>query len=256
MIKAVFFDIDGTLLSNKNNKVPESTKLALDLLKQNGIKRFIATGRHFLEIEGLDIADIDFDGYILLTGQLVFDGARNVIYSRPIHKADSEVLIKHFNDKDIPIMMVEKDRLYINYVNQNVKDAQYALKVEVPNIESYHGDLIYQASVFASKTTEKALLSEMSSSKSTRWNDYGIDIIDAEGGKRHGIHKILEHFNISEEETMAFGDGENDIDMLQTAKIAVAMGNAIDDLKKHADYITDNLEDDGIYNALKHFNLI
>ena len=74
--------------------------------------------------------------------------------------------------------------------------------------------------------------------------------------KSSGIDVILKHFNIDKEETMAFGDGENDIDMIQHCKIGVAMDNAVDSLKAVADYITDDIDEDGVYNALKYYELI
>ena len=68
--------------------------------------------------------------------------------------------------------------------------------------------------------------------------------------------QILEHFKIGQEEIMAFGDGDNDIDMLRYAHIGVAMGNAGENVKTHADYVTACVDDDGIYKALKVYGLL
>ncbi|MBW5377106.1 Cof-type HAD-IIB family hydrolase, partial [Brachyspira pilosicoli] len=75
-------------------------------------------------------------------------------------------------------------------------------------------------------------------------------------GKHIGIDKIIEHYGIKLEETIAFGDGGNDISMIKHAHIGVAMGNANKEVKEIADYITDDVDNNGIYNALKHFNII
>ena len=72
----------------------------------------------------------------------------------------------------------------------------------------------------------------------------------------YSFDAVIAHFGIKLEETMAFGDGGNDIDMLKHAGIGVAMGNAGDNVKEIADYITTSVDDDGITNALKHFNVI
>ena len=99
-------------------------------------------------------------------------------------------------------------------------------------------------------------MNRLSNCKLTRWNPYGVDIISNTGGKSIGIKDILSYYDIKQEETMAFGDGENDIDMLRFVQIGVAMQNAEDCVKEAADYITDTSKNDGIYKALKHFNIL
>ena len=81
-------------------------------------------------------------------------------------------------------------------------------------------------------------------------------MIPKQGGKTAGIESILKHYGIKKEEIMAFGDAENDIEMLQYAQIGVAMGNADDEVKEAADYVTDMVDSDGIYKALKHFRIL
>ena len=85
-------------------------------------------------------------------------------------------------------------------------------------------------------------MNRLSNCKLTRWNPYGVDIISNTGGKSIGIKDILSYYDIKQEETMAFGDGENDIDMLRFVQIGVAMQNAEDCVKEAADYITDASE--------------
>ena len=90
----------------------------------------------------------------------------------------------------------------------------------------------------------------------TSWNDTGIDIIPKNGGKSAGIQKFLDEQGLDRSEIMAFGDGENDMEMLRFAGIGVAMGNASDPVKAAADYVTDTVDNDGIEKALRHFGLI
>ncbi len=73
MIKAAFFDVDGTVYSHESKSVPESTMKALEILRDKGIKTFLATGRHFTEIDKLPVGKIPFDGYVMLTGQICAD---------------------------------------------------------------------------------------------------------------------------------------------------------------------------------------
>ena len=91
---------------------------------------------------------------------------------------------------------------------------------------------------------------------SARWHPLFTDITPLGGTKQNGINKFLEYYHIDLSETMAFGDGGNDIQMLQHVHTSIAMGNANDDVKAIADYVTDTVDHDGIYNALKHYDLI
>ena len=89
-----------------------------------------------------------------------------------------------------------------------------------------------------------------------RWHPAFVDDTAKGNTKQHGIDEIIRHFGIRLEETMAFGDGGNDISMLRHAGIGVAMGNAKDDVKVIADYVTASVDDNGIADALKHFGIL
>ena len=115
---------------------------------------------------------------------------------------------------------------------------------------------VYQLNVFVSEEEEGDFMQLMPNSKTARWTSHFTDIIPKDGGKNKGIDAIINHFGIKLEETMAFGDGGNDIDMLKHAGIGVAMENARDDVKEIADFITTSVDDDGITNALKHYNVL
>ena len=115
---------------------------------------------------------------------------------------------------------------------------------------------VYQLNVFVSEEEEGDFMQLMPNSKTARWTSHFTDIIPKDGGKNKGIDAIINHFGIKLEEIMAFGDGGNDIDMLKHAGIGVAMENARDDVKEIADFITTSVDDDGITNALKHYNVL
>ena len=210
MIKAIFFDIDGTLLSHTTYSVPESTKEALRLLKEKGILTFVATGRHLSEMRDLPIQDLEFDACITLNGQYCFN-KEGMIYGLPIEQTDINNIINYVDTNHMPCIFVEDELMYINFNND---------------------------------------------CKETQWNPQAVDIIPATGGKQNGIHEVLKYYSIDQSETMSFGDGKNDIDMFEYTKISVAMGNAEDDVKKAADYVTDDIDENGLYNALKYFEII
>ena len=96
----------------------------------------------------------------------------------------------------------------------------------------------------------------MKHSVSARNSDHLIDVIPAGIGKDNGIREICAYFGLEREETMAFGDGENDISMLKEAGTSIAMGIADEKVRAEADYITGSSEEAGITSALRHYGLI
>ena len=258
MIRAVFFDVDGTLLSHKTNAVPASARRALEELRQRGVLTFLATGRHIPELKKLrPLDDLEFDGYVTLNGQYCCNNS-GVIYHCPLDKADIATLLDFLRENPHPCILVEKEQMYINFHNDHVARVQAAIHSEMPEL----GDLnrgytepIYQAILYM-KEEDLWQLPEMPGIKLTFWNMGGADLIPATGGKAAGIARVLEHYGIDKSETMAFGDGHNDVDMFSAVGTAVAMGNACKAAKDAAHYITDPVDEDGIYKALKHFDII
>ena len=115
---------------------------------------------------------------------------------------------------------------------------------------------IYQMMVATTEDQDELILENTTTLKVVRWWDRACDIIPCNGGKDIGIQKILDYFNFNKDEAMAFGDGGNDISMLKYVGTGVAMGNAKDNVKAIADYITDSVQEDGIISALKHFEIL
>lgn len=258
MIKAIFFDVDGTLLSHKTNAVPASALRALEALRQKGILTFMATGRHISMLRQLKALEgLRFDGVVSLNGQYCCDES-GIIYHCPLETSAVAALLDYLKAHPHPCILVEADRMYINFHNALVEQVQAAIHSEMPEL----GDLdrgytqpIYQAILYMSEEN-LAKLPPLPGIKLTRWNLGGADLIPAKGGKAAGITRLLEHYGIDKSETMAFGDGENDVDMFRAVGISVAMGNACAEAKEAADYVTDDIDRDGIWNALKHFGVI
>lgn len=257
MIKAIFFDVDGTLLSHKTKQIPDDTLQVLTRLKANGIKIFMSTGRHSTELLNLPVNEIKFDGYITLNGQLCLDDKRNVIFKIPFDKDMTSKIISIFTTKKYPLALVEANRIYLNFINDTVCKAQESISTPVPEIATYQNGMIYQATAFL-KRKEESLLEQClpKGCKLARWSDNGIDIISTKGGKVAGIKFFCELYGIQQSEIMAFGDAENDIDMLKFAKIGVAMANAQDCVKEIADYVTSDVDEGGIKHAIQHFSII
>ncbi len=103
---------------------------------------------------------------------------------------------------------------------------------------------------------EIELLKNTKELKGERWHKSAVDIISIYGGKDKAMQSMMEHYGFKQEETMAFGDGGNDISMLQFAGIGVAMADGFPEAKEIADYITPPVAQDGIQSACEHFKLI
>ena len=256
MIKVIFFDNDGTLLSHKTKSVPASARAAVETLRAKGIKCVMCTGRHILEIEELPVHDMEFDAYITLVGQLVLDSKKKPLVGFPFTEEEQERILAPFNEKRYPMQLVEKDNLYINFVNDRVREVQADISTSIPPLGQHSGNEVYQALAYVDKAEEAAISPVTEGMYITRWNRRAIDILPSGGGKILGMKEYLKATGVDVSETMAFGDGENDADMLRFAGIGVAMGNAENVTKQSADYITDHIDNDGVAKALKHFGLI
>ena len=256
MIKAAFFDIDGTLMAHSLGCVPEDTRRALEELKKRGVRVFTCTGRHILELDELGLTSLGFDGHVLLNGQLCLDGARRILLETPVPREDIERILPVFEERRIPIAFVEKDRIYINFIDDRVRAAQKAISSELPETDCWAGGAVYLVNIFAEDETVLRALERMPRCRMTRWNPYGVDIIAEGGSKAKGMERLLAHFGAAREETIAFGDGENDMEMLGYAGIGVAMGNAEEKVKACADYVTEAVDRGGILSALRHFDIL
>lgn len=256
MIKAAFFDVDGTLLSHKTKQVPESARKALDALRAAGIRCVVSTGRTIREMGKLPMDGVTFDGYITMNGQLILDENREKLYGMPLEGEAKAMVLKLFQEKQFPVILVEPERLYVNFVDKKVTEVQAAISSKVPPVGEYEGAELYQACVYLTREEEGVLAPVMHLCDMSRWHPGGVDLIAKGGGKRTAILRYLELYGIKAEETIAFGDGENDMGMLGLAGIGVAMGNAEEKVKKIADYVTDDIDEDGLANALRQYDLI
>lgn len=258
MIKAVFFDIDGTLLSFNTHRVPQSTVRALELLREKGIKVFIATGRSFHQIVSLD--GLVFDGYITLNGSYCETADGKIIYRSRIPREDIEALIEHQKERPFPCTFSTADGVYINFTNELVEKMQGL--VEMPPLPVRHLNEaldcgVYQMSAFVDRDEQYALVENvMTGCDATSWHPVFTDIIAKGNSKQHGIDRVLEYYGLNLENAISFGDGGNDISMLRHTPISVAMGNASDEVKSHATHVTDSVDDNGVWNALCKLGVI
>ena len=260
MTKALFFDIDGTLVSFNTHEIPASTISALKQAKANGLKLFIATGRPRQLINNLSAISHLIDGYVTTNGAYCYAGGSDIVCS-PIPTADAHAIKNAADSMGAMTLAVGLDGIILCNPDIPLVDSlQKLLNVpEIPigsDIEPllYRG--IVQMTVFVDESQERELLADAPSSHGSRWFPTFTDITSNKADKASGIEAMAAHFRIGISETMAFGDGGNDIPMLHRAGIGVAMGNSLPDVQAAAGYVTSTVDNDGFANAMRLFGLI
>lgn len=274
MRKIIFFDIDGTLVTH-NNSIPTSTKAAIQKLKQNGIIPAISTGRPLTLMQ--EVADeLGIGTFIAMNGQyVVYEG--EVIYQNPLSKDSIARLIQVARTHNQGIALCGSEKITGNSIimlaNRGVVKwlrpyfakiaPKSALKLvnrrfsaKPVQLKDYEDRPIYQCILNAPESDDAFYVKEFPEYTFTRSNPYSVDVISKGGSKAIGIQKLLEHVEGSVADTVAFGDGLNDLEMIQYAGIGVAMGNGRIELKNQADLITDTVWNDGIYKALDKLGLL
>ena len=258
MIKAVFFDIDGTLISWRTKKMPPSVRPALERLREKGILCIVATGRSLFEIqEGHMLDGLTFDAYLLNSGRYAVDNAGNCFFSTPVDSGDLSALLSWVEQTGVSCWMVNAERSAINHVTPAAEKAMSDISTAMPAIADLHTlcrKPVYKFALFL--PPEKLPTALLPHCSNMRWHESAHDLFSNAGGKEKALHAALSHFGLRREECMAFGDSDNDIEMLRYAGIGVAMGAAEDCVKDAADYVTADCDDDGILLALEHYHVM
>lgn len=275
MKKIVFFDIDGTLVT-RNNHIPKTTIEAVERLKNNGIIPVIATGRAPILI--WEIAEkLGIDSYIAMNGQfIVHEG--EVIYSNPIDMNLVHKVVEYAREHRDGILLSTENELIANSAISLVnRGTLFALmksivgliprRIQVsmwkrmmkkaPEREDYEHKNIYMMNINANQKEqviyEKAFGDVLTF---TRANQLSMDIINKGVSKATGVQQMMDALGVSSKNTFAFGDGLNDLEMLQFVGTGIAMANGFEELKARADFITDSVFNDGILKGLQKLGLI
>lgn len=257
--KILFFDVDSTLYSHKTNSIPTSAIEAIRIAKQNGHIIVLATGRSKLLTAELGIFDyIDFDYFITINGTLILDKDDNTIFSLPCEKQAIKDVLNLVDKHGLNLCFISRDDYYLYKKEDERSHLGYdPLHITVPRQDKYQGEDIYQMNLFCEDDYVQEFIDKTGNVLSySKLNNYGYDVYYKDQTKATGIVHLLEYLNIDKKDTFAFGDGHNDSEMIEYCEVGVAMGNALDKVKAVSNYVTDDIDNDGIYKAMKYFKLI
>lgn len=263
MSKLLFFDIDGTLIECNLGiySITNSTIQALDQLKGNGHDVFLATGRCKCFITD-GVMSYPFSGYVTCNGAYV------EYHDQPVYKAiiPSEAIKAtmrfceehnfnyYFESTDYIYVRNRNDKKHIEFCkNWGMKPETVIDEFDPEKIETYIGMIVVNQ-----KEDIPIMVETLSPyfDVQRHQSDCSFDLTLRGVSKAVGISELVKRMKRDIKDTIAFGDGRNDIEMLETAGLGIAMGNAVDEAKAVADYVTARIEDDGIQKALKKFKLI
>lgn len=261
MIRAIFLDIDGTLVSTVTHRAAPQTAEALLKASAAGVLLFTATGRHTrVPEEGyiLDRLPDCFDGHVALTGQYCYLRDGTPVLQRPLNPGDVKRVKEMTDEREIAYTYTYEDQLYISRVNDRVRRHNASIGLPIPGQREMDPSRnVYGITLYMSEEEEEQYLKPLLHRSSTvSWIRGIVDICSENAGKRAGVEAILARFGISPEEALAIGDSDNDLSMFEAVGWRAAMGNSTAALRAAADYITETCEADGIYQAFAHYGII
>ena len=255
-VKIIFYDIDGTLVDPGTRCISEKTKQTVKALRQKGILQCIVTGRPRASLP--DFGDLVFDAMVTFNGSFSYTD-KEVISSNPIDPADVQIVLQNAAALGRPVSVATKDRLSANGIDQDLADYYRLAKLELTVAEDFPAacrEDIYQIMLGCTEADHAAIIQGASNVQLAISWDRAVDVIPKSGGKGRAVCEILTHFHLDPSEALAFGDGQNDMDVLQIVGTGVAMGNAAPQLKAVADVVCRPVSEDGIYHYCVDHGLI
>lgn len=257
-IKIAFFDVDGTLVDMKKKVITPAMIETLKHLKENGIILCMATGRGPYLVPSFP--GIDFDVFLSYNASYCYT-KDEVIFSNPIPKEDVKAVVENASEIHRPVFLAGVEGGGANGCDKDLADYFAIAKSEVNVLDNFDFEKlmdkkVYQMMVGCYKEEYADILRDVDGARITAWWTRAADITPANGNKGVGVRKILDYYHLDKENAIAFGDGTNDIEMLEAVGTGVAMGNATDDVKTVADAICGHVAEDGIYHYCKEQGLI
>lgn len=258
--KVLFFDIDNTILT-RTNEIPESTFRAFERLHEKGHLVFINTGRSRAYVQNPMLLSLGFDGFITGCGTMIeYQG--EIIKDSKLDVDLVEHTVNTLRKYKIRPILEGKEYLYFDESEFGTDPYGMKLKRELGERRLTIEDewRRWEINKYACDTTgadRETCFKELEAYYDFMiHNERVVEIVPKGCHKGTGILDVCNYLGIDVKDTIAFGDSANDIGMLETAGLAVVVGNGSEAAKAHADYVTTAIGDDGIFNACKYLGLI
>ena len=266
MIKLIALDLDGTLLTPEKT-ISDKTRNALIELQKQGIKLILASGRPtpglFSEAKKLKMNE--YYGYLLSYNGAalhVYD-SMEVLHSQTLTRDQAHRIIEHGHKYSQMTMMTYNDHTLLceNVSAYRVLPEAKMCRIGVKQVQNLHMAMSFDPYKFLfaiepekmnklEEEFKKPFEDELSMVLST---PYYMEVMNKGISKGKILHKLLDILHLKPENLMAFGDGQNDLEMLKMAGISVCMGNGDPLCKETADFVTLRNDEDGIAHAIEHF---
>ena len=260
-INVAIFDIDDTLIPRGSQNIIPTAIKAIHQLQDNGVEVLIATGRSLYFVQDPIMEQIKPQYMITINGACVYNEFQEVIYDVLMERQEVEDLLEYAYQNDLGFGLKMKDSMHIFSGMDKFKSIYLKGSPKEHILHNHYGERLKEelpmgVFMMGDEATIEASKPLAPTGFYAKAYDDAYDVYSIDAGKIAGIEHVLKNLNSSWDEVIAFGDAHNDIQMLEHAAIGVAMGNGAEDLKSIADYITTDIDDNGIMKALLHFKLI
>ena len=254
--KIIFFDVDGTLIDYKNGGMSKATINAIQQLQAKGIQVVAATGRPLsmcMELQALGIETF-------ITANGAYAKHRDSVIYESILDKDIVTAITAYAGYKGHALSYFTEALSMNGIHNapTLLALQQTLSLQdYPQVNPFITEKdIYLMCLYAEKQHVEEYKAAFPALLFEQWHPFITNVLQRNVSKSIAAKAILGYFGFKPEEAVAFGDGENDMDLLDLAGYGVAMGNSNDKLKRMADFVTKDCDKDGIEFALKGLHLI
>lgn len=259
--KIIFFDIDGTLISEKTKQMPESAKRAIAKARKNGHLCIINTGRTGLLVMGTVSEMAEFDGYLLGCGTMIIQNGKT-LFHRSFDQKESIQIIEGLRKYKIDAVLEGADNLFVEPMEKVYTDTfrKFLLPFQNMDIGSYEEGIGNFDKFFCyteNRTQMELFIKEFGENLECIDRESGyFEILPKGFSKGKGIELYVKEMGLSMKDTVAIGDSNNDRDMILTAACGIAMGNSVTSIKEIADYVTADVDENGIEQALEWLGII
>lgn len=265
MIQLICIDIDGTLL-NSRKELPEENIRAIRHAIEKGVTVAFATGRSKQGVEYLfESIPCEGNAICLNSGLILYKG--EMIYQKAINESVIEKVIGLMEKYQSQLFLTEEaGNITVGCLSEKLKQEiqQGSLKGNYRFCENYRElrQIIPQTKIlkmavqdFEAERFEQLYkeLQQIREISVLRSDQFFLDIIPSDSGKEKGIGILADYLGITLEEVLCIGDNENDLAMLEQAGTGVAMGNAAQEVKQAADYVTADNDHAGVAEAIYHY---